>query len=534
MFLTRIRNSNYLLFTGLLMLVCGLPVSLFLTSLSQFFIAGSFFLEGNPREKFRRFLGNRAALLLCGIWLLHLIGLLWTSDLADGVKDLRIKLPLLILPFVLGGSEPLSEKQFRTVMAVFIGAVFAGSMASMGVLLGIVHPRAQLYDIRDIFIFGISHIRFALFTCIAIYTAIWFIAGRKHPIPVAGKAGLVLLCIWFVLFLVIIESVTGLSVLMVSGLMILIFIALTRVRLRTRIGLLAIVILVPLTLFFSIREFVKRSSVRHAYPILTDARTSQGNSYYFDTTSTQFENGYPVNAYINEGEMRTAWNSRSSHPFDSLDERKQPLRATLIRFLTSKGDRKDAESVGRLSEKEIRSVERGIANVDYQDLSSVRSRLLQITWEVKEFIRGGNPSGHSVTQRIEFWKAALGIIREHPLAGVGTGDLPAAYKAQYEKMNTKLSTNYRLRSHNQYLAIAVAFGIVGLAYFLFVCVYLFFSKKNYTHFLFASFWIIALLSMLTEDTLETQAGATFIGLFAALFLFSNSEMNNVEKAKPRS
>ena len=141
-------QTPYLYLTGLTLLVVGLPVSLFLTSLSQFFLAGSYFLEGNVSSKIKRFYANKVAVLLVGIWLMHLIGLFWTSDLTEGLKDLRIKLPLLILPVIIGGSEPLNEKQFKGILSAFIAAVFIGSMSAIFVLTGIIHR--EIYDIREL------------------------------------------------------------------------------------------------------------------------------------------------------------------------------------------------------------------------------------------------------------------------------------------------------------------------------------------------------------------------------------------------
>ena len=158
-------------------------------------------------------------------------------------------------------------------------------------------------------------------------------------------------------------------------------------------------------------------------------------------------------AYICEEEMRNEWNKRSEIPFDSLDERKQPIKSTLLRFLASKGSYKDAEGVAQLTEEEVKSVEHGIANVYYQHLSSIKSRMLQILWEYHEYSRGGDPSG---------------IIAAKPLAGVGTGDMRAAYQQEYERMQTKLTPHYRLRAHNQYLAIGVALGLPALLFFIFV------------------------------------------------------------------
>jgi O-antigen ligase len=151
----------------------------------------------------------------------------------------------------------------------------------------------------------------------------------------------------------------------------------------------------------------------------------------------------------------------------------------------------------------------------------MRSRLFQIMWEIDMAIRGKNPNGHSVTQRLEFWRAGWGIARQHPLIGVGTGDMKQAYQQQYDAMKSALDKSHRLRAHNQFLAIMVAFGISGLIYFLYALVYPVIRNTWRMNFLFTSFFLISIFSMLPEDTLETQAGATFVALFFALFLSGN-------------
>jgi O-antigen ligase len=145
-------------------------------------------------------------------------------------------------------------------------------------------------------------------------------------------------------------------------------------------------------------------------------------------------------------------------------------------------------------------------------------------WEFDRFIKGDSPNGHSVTQRFEFWKAAWGIASSHFIIGVGTGDMPASYQQQYDLMKSSLDSKHRLRAHNQYLAILVAFGIPGLLYFLYAIFYPLITLKRNIGFLFAAFFLICFMSMFSEDTLETQAGATFFALFFALTLLrSNKE-----------
>ncbi len=518
------RKSNVLLFTGLLLLAAGMPVSLFLTSLSQFFIAGSLFLEGSVAEKLKRFSRNRLALGIAGIWLLHAIGLLWTTDLQEGTKDLRIKLPLLLLPLVLGGSAPLSRKQFHWVMGVFVASVFTGSMLSMAVYAGII--QRSIHDIREIFIFNISHIRFALFVCLSVFI---LLQASLHSFQrrAFGWLFFYLLCtVWFMYFLVFIESITGIAILLVTGIIHLLIYGLRTPGKWTRAGILLISLLIPLMFFIEIRSVLKEYSTKQDYRIDVTEKTREGNSYTFILDRMIYENGFPIWAYVCEEELRPNWNAISTLPYDSLDEQGQPLRFTLVRFLTSKGLRKDAEGLNSLQAEEIKSIERGIANVKYQHLSNTRIRLLQIVWEFDQYKQGANPSGHSVTQRFEFWKAATNIISSHPLLGVGTGDMPQAYRQEYSDMKTQLDEKYRLRAHNQYLAIAVALGIPSLLYFISVLCYSFFYQNRWREFLFRSFWIITALSMLTEDTLETQSGVTFVALFMCLLLFAKSPTEN--------
>lgn len=524
----KLQHSKVLLFTGLMMLAAGLPVSLFLTSLSQFFIAGSFFLEGSIKEKWKNFLANKVAVLITLIWLLHVVGLIWTVDLQEGLKDIRIKLPLLILPLVLAGSAPLSEIQYKWIFRTFITSVFVGSMVSMAVYAGIIER--EIHSIREIFIFNISHIRFALFVCLTIFI-LFMDAVNSFKIKSYSKLLFQLvLCSWFIFFLIFIESITGLVILLITTISLILVMALRSSGILKRSLLLFAVIIIPALAVNEVSRLVSDYNVKHEYKIDTTEKTAKGNSYLFLPEQNLLENGYPIWVYVCDEELRSEWNSVSKIPFDSLDRCGQSLRSTLIRFLSSKGLKKDAVGLRSLNTTEIRSIEKGIANVKYQNLSSTRIRLIQIIWEIDQYRKGFDPSGHSVTQRFEFWKTAKGIITAYPIIGVGTGDMPQAYHEAYIKSGSKLNERYRLRAHNQYLAIAVALGIPATFFFVFVLLYALFSNQRWRDYLFLAYWIIAVLSMLTEDTLETQSGVTFFAFFFCLLLFSNPGRANFAKA----
>ncbi|MBL0051380.1 MAG: hypothetical protein IPP29_07655 [Bacteroidetes bacterium] len=103
--------------------------------------------------------------------------------------------------------------------------------------------------------------------------------------------------------------------------------------------------------------------------------------------------------------------------------------------------------------------------------------------------------------------------------GVGTGDNKIAFENYYNTTNSKLGQQWRLRSHNQYMAIAVSFGMVGLALFIFALLYPVIKLSAHRHFIFLVFFCISLLSFFNEDTLETQAGITFFIFFYAVILW---------------
>jgi len=247
--------------------------------------------------------------------------------------------------------------------------------------------------------------------------------------------------------------------------------------------------------------------------------TKNGNPYAHDTINQDIENGNYVWIFICEKELSEEWNKKSSMYYHGKDLSGNEIKYTLIRFLTSKGLPKDAEGINALSEKEVKGIEKGVPNVNFIGIFNPTARLQKIIWEINLYIKGGNPSGHSVVQRFEFWKAAIGIIKENFLFGVGTGDTKNVFEYQYEKMNSPLTKESRYRSHNQFLAIGTAFGIIGICWFLISLFYPLLREKNFQDYFYSTFFIIAFLSMLTEDTLETQAGATFFAFFNSLFLF---------------
>lgn len=504
-------------FFGLLLMAIGLPLSKFLMSISQFVLIGNWIIEGDIKQKTKRFWQNKSAVILCSVFVLHLLGLLYTFDFNYGWEDLRKKLPLFIFPFIIASSDALGVKQFKQLMLSFVLAVSAGTIVSMAVFYGI-WP-SEVNDIRDISIF-VSHIRFSLMIDIAIFTLGYYIYYESIFIK---RAIYVLLTLWLVVFLLILNSLTGLILLLFVLFILLCFFALTRKKLLHK----SISLSVILFFCYAFIHYLVMSSALCKSPPLTagiiETHTSKNNEYAHDMKHLDVENGNYVYQYICWKELEEEWNKRSSIKVNEYDKKGNEIRYTILRYMTSKGLRKDADGVNHLNGKDIEYIQKGIANVNYVTMAGWNARICEIFWEIDSYKRGGNPSGHSITQRFEYWKTALSIIKNNLILGVGTGDVKNAFETEYERTNSLLSKQWRLRSHNQYLSIAVAFGIVGLSWFLLSLFYPVIRENKLFDYFYITFFIIALLSMLTEDTLETQAGVSFYVFFNTVFLFRDKE-----------
>ncbi len=521
------KNAASLYYFGLILMAVALPLSKFLNGLSIFFIVGAWLVGGGIKEKLHLFFSNKIALLWSSIYLMHLLGLFYTSDLNYAFNDLRIKLPLLLFPLIFSSSKPLTQGQFVNLLKIFVLAVIASTLVSMAALVGFIHH--SITQARDIS-FLISHIRLALLICLAVFILLYFIKNEVASSKVKIIQTLALL--WLIVFLFILESFTGIVVLVLLTFLYLSY------QLFTKGSLLIKFIYATLLLFviagISAFLFQNYKEVTQAKPIdlsNLESHTALGNPYLHLVNDKAIENGNYVFLYLCTRELDSVWNKRSTLNIAGLDLKKQPLRVTLFRFLTSKGARKDAVGVNGLTVSEIESIERGIPNVKYQNILSINARLQQIFWELATYEQSGNPTGHSVTMRYEYLKTGMLIYKDHPAIGVGTGDVNASFLKKYAEINSPITEKWRLRAHNQYLTFALTFGTIGFLWFLFSLLFPLWIDRKQLNYFYLIYLLIAAFSMLNEDTLESQAGVTFYAFFNALFWFNrfpkqpSSELN---------
>lgn len=473
-------------------------------------------------RKFLAFFRNKPAMAVASILLLHVIGLVYTTDFNYAMKDLRTKLPIFILPLFIATGPRISTKVFYWIMGAFIAAVVGGSFYRL-----ILFMNLPVADSRALAAHT-SHIRYSLNAVFAVFVTFYFVYS-KGTMDLRLRIILLAVALWLIGFMVYMNYSTGILLFaFISVLMGVYFAFKIRnliLRTTTLIAILAVIIL-PVSYIISVGyTYLNSPSVELGQ---LDKYTPRGNSYYHDTVNFKRKDGKWTGLYICDKELRQSWSERSTLSLDSLDPKKQLRRYTLISYLASKDLRKDADGISQLSDTDIHHIENGINRYDFSKMPGLRAQIEDFIAGFQRYIEVNDPNSGSMVQRFEYWKTSLLIIRQNPLIGVGTGDLPQAFEDQYKNMNSNLSSQYRLRSHNQYLSITVAFGVIGFMWFMFVMFYPSIKTRYFTNYFFIIFWIIFMISMLTEDTIESQEGVTFYVLFTALMLLGRENKEEQE------
>lgn len=471
----------------------------------------------NLIDKFILFYRNKPALVFTLIYFVHILGLLYTSDLNYAVKDLRIKLPLLLLPLIISTMKPIKSRRFRLIMIIYSLAVLISTVISAFDFL-----TNQYMDIREISAF-ISPIRLGLNVSFAFFIMVYFIF-HERKFTSWQTIGFIVMAVWFLAFLFLLEAVTSIVIILFVSIGYLIWRLFNSMFLWQKFILFIIAIAIPIMFFLHVRNIILDATTPPNIEFSKlDKNTAMGNSYVHDTLNLQIEDGKFIGLYLCYEELKSEWNKRSKVDYHAKTAEGHLINSTLIRYLTSKDLRKDAKGVKALTDEDVYMIEQGMANYNYVNSPGLRVRILKMIKGYEVYQQTGNPSGSSLMQRLEYIKASLNIIKDNLLIGVGTGDLEDAFNKQFNDMNSALESQYRYHAHNQFLGICVALGIIGFIIFIVGLIYPAIALSGFKDYYFAIFFLIMIISMFSDDTLETQAGVTLFAFFYSLLLFGRKK-----------
>lgn len=515
--LSSFRNylvPNNFILLGLIIIAIGVPTSNALMTLGHIILLLTWIFDFNYLAKLKRFFSNKVALAFSLLFFIHLLWLLNTANFNYALNDIKIKLPLFVMPFVLSAFKPINRKSFKLIFNFFIASIILS-----GIISTYLYFTSNITNSRELSPF-ISHIRLSLNICLGIFGSFYF--GLKS----SKKLVYFFITVFLIYYLFLLKALTGVIIAVILIAVSLIYFS-YKFNLKTKVVFYFFTLMVIAACGLFINNEIDAFYNKYSFPELNKHNISEnGEKFYHDTTSVYSnfkENGNYVWRNIAWKEIENAWNSTSSLPFNEKDLSGQNLDVTLIRYLTSKGVLKDKTAVYSLTDEEVAAIENGIANYKYLEINGIQQRCQKIIWEWDNYINGGNYSGHSVVMRLIFIRTGLNIIKNHLLFGVGTGDVNDAFLHQYMLDETQLDKQHQLRAHNQYLTFIISFGVVGGIIILLSWFFAVYYSKLALKYLFLVYTAIVLFSMLNEDTLETQAGVTFFAFFGAIFLLSEKD-----------
>ncbi|MEE4116180.1 MAG: O-antigen ligase family protein [Marinilabiliaceae bacterium] len=504
----------WIYYASLCLLVVALPSSKYFITIALLLLTLNWLAEAGFRNKFRLFFADKPAFAFSLVYAISLTGLLWSLDLNIAFRyDLLHKLPTLLLPLVIASSPRVDRKKSIMLLVLFLVSLFTVT------LIGVTY---RLFNIHSSFREGSPFMP-------GIYFGILLVIGSLQLPDLLRKLGagrLIMLggCLisaWLVFYLFYIRALSGLASLSVV-LVYLVYYFIIRLKslwlrwLAVMVFLLALV----LTLYPLAGIYRQTHSEVELDLAALDNQSPYGNNYFHDTGRIIRENGHLVYIYICDKELAEEWSKRSELDYNGPDYRGWELKHTLYRYMASKGLRKDRDGFTKLSDKDIRAVEKGVVNFRNVRRPGIYKRAYEEMMGLYIYRKSSfkSPQWGSFAERIDTWKASLLAFREKPVFGWGTGSILEAMDYGFRKNNSSLAGQNR-RPHSQYLYILLSQGIVGLILFFALFSYIIIKTRVSRYLIFRVFLITFVINFLANNSLENQLGQNIFVFFMLFYIY---------------
>lgn len=409
--------------------------------------------------------------LVIAFFFLHVVSLFWSENLSEGINGVRVRLTFILLTLLMVFTHRWTKPQVKALISILLYTFLLLIVFNVFQYQWLL-SQGKASDIRQLSYFG-SHIRFGVFFS---FTAILAFYNWKQ------KA----LTRWFfITYLTIVVLYTFYSQVLSAA-----------------VALCVVGIMMAY-------EQMKRANKVFVFWV-TGSVILGGSAFFLVMVLRQPQ---ACIAFKNPQEASSFWAKKSALALTEKDAKNQPLKRTLERYLCAKQNPMTERDIQGLSPQEVRHIEQGFTSVE-QASGGVLSKLQEVQFQLHE---ATDPNGHSLLQRFAFWKAALTVIRNNGWFGVGIGDVKGALTQQYIDHSALTVENFK-RPHNMFLTTFAAVGVLGFALLCLLFIYGFYQSISHRHTLLFCFLSVSLLTMLVEDSLETQTGISFFTFFLALFL----------------
>lgn len=506
----KIHRGIYL--ASLCLIALFLPSSRYMLTVSEIILAANWVAEGGFRTKFSRLRSDRAAVAFILIYVLSVIGVIWSDDPGYAFRhDLLHKLPTLFMPLIMATSALPGRKMTRVILLTFISSVVV--VSSIGLFNRMMQPALSFREASP-FMPGIYLGLMVIIAAFQLPLLAREISGSRKYFLLS-----LVLSAWLIFFLFYLRALSDIASFAAALLCLTAILAFRSEKRLVKILLPVIFLTVTTITVWPLAGIYRQT---HAEPQIDfsslDSCTSRGSHYLHDTLNIIRENGTPVYLYIADEELREAWNERSSLDYDKENQAGLELRATLFRYMSSLGLRKDSEGFDRLTEKDIAAVERGVTNHLNVNRPGFYVRVYEEMMSLYIYHKSSRQMTEwgSLTKRIDLWRASREAFKVHPLLGWGTGSILKAVEYGLQK-NGSMQSGLNLKPHSQFLFIMLTLGVTGLIITVLLYAFFVIERRAHRSLMFILFLIVFLVNFLGNNSLESQPGQDLFVFFSMVY-----------------
>lgn len=240
-------------------LICGVIIGVFfspaINSISTGLLLLNWLVEGKFRTKWNALKNNKAVWTIIAIFLIHILGLLYTSNFQYALKDLRIKLPILILPVVFASSAKISMDDFLVLLKVLVFTALASSLYSFYIYLR--YYGNVIVELRAISTI-ISHIRLSLLNCLAAFACFYLIFKNNYKKATLINVVWFLIAAWLFIFNGILGARMGILVFLVLIILGVFYISIKKKKLWLSLILITAALSLPFISYYGIKSVKMR------------------------------------------------------------------------------------------------------------------------------------------------------------------------------------------------------------------------------------------------------------------------------------
>ncbi len=117
-------------FACLILSIVTLPLSIRINSIAIICLVFTWLFKNSLREKLEN-MRKPIFFLVISFYLIHIIGLLWTSNTSHGMYELEKKFALLVLPVVLGSVNRFKEEEIKKIFIYFVISCVVASLVCL-------------------------------------------------------------------------------------------------------------------------------------------------------------------------------------------------------------------------------------------------------------------------------------------------------------------------------------------------------------------------------------------------------------------